>query len=612
MADLERPKIKVGFIPIIDCAPIVLAEELGAYERQGLEVEIRREVSWANVRDKLALGELDASHILAPLPLALTLGIDSVNVPVINAMTLQANGNALTLSKGLWQEMEEAAPELVGNGRRRSMPARWPPSSPSGRPRAPSPSCWPRCFPYSVQNYMLRLWLSSAGLDPDRDVRLTVVPPPHTVAYLSGGVIDGYCVGEPWNQQSEALGIGRIALTGPDIWKGMPEKVLGTTESWAANNPNTLKALIKALIEACLWLDEPANRPRPRASCRARAISTCRPRSWRARSSCRASTSSSATPPTSRGAATPTGSWRRWCAGSRHPPTPTSRPSPTASIAPTSTAPRRARWASTALMSIACRRAVMANLFCRHATTSLRPQRLPASCADPINANSRLFFFRRRVMKTRKFGRRDILKGATATAALMASVRASFPSGAFAQAGGPETNKVTLGFIALTDSSPLIIAKEKKLFDKYGITDANVAKQASWGTTRDNIVLGSGSGGIDGAHILTPKPYQITMGTTTPENKPVPMYILCRLNYDCQAISVAKEFKGLGITVDAKAFKEALRQEEGQRQGNEGRHDLPAAAPTTCGSATGWPPAASTPTRTSPPSSCRRRRWWPT
>ena len=117
MADLERPRIKVGFIPIIDCAPIVLAEELGAYERQGLEVEIRREVSWANVRDKLALGVLDASHILAPLPLALTLGIDSVNVAVINAMTLQVNGNALTLSNGLWQEMEEAAPELVGDGR---------------------------------------------------------------------------------------------------------------------------------------------------------------------------------------------------------------------------------------------------------------------------------------------------------------------------------------------------------------------------------------------------------------------------------------------------------------------------------------------------------------
>src|SRR3981081_300509 len=116
MADLERPKIKVGFIPIIDCAAIVLAEELGAYERQGLEVEIRPAVSWANVRDKLAVGALDASHILAPLPLALTLGIDSVSVPVINAMTLQVNGNALTLSQSLWRGVEGGGPQCMGQG----------------------------------------------------------------------------------------------------------------------------------------------------------------------------------------------------------------------------------------------------------------------------------------------------------------------------------------------------------------------------------------------------------------------------------------------------------------------------------------------------------------
>src|SRR5918995_2133814 len=157
-----------------------------------------------------------------------------------------------------------------------------------------------------------------------------------------------------------------------------------------------------------------------------------------------------------------------------------------------------------------------------------------------------------------KFGRRSILKGATASAALMAAVRTSFPSGAFAQAAGVETNKVTLGFIALTDSSPLIIAKEKKLFDKYGITDANVAKQASWGTTRDNIVLGSGAGGIDGAHILTPKPYQISLGLTTPENKPVPMYMLSRLNTNGQAISVAKDLMPAGAKTDASPLKEAF------------------------------------------------------
>src|SRR5258708_6875899 len=200
---------------------------------------------------------------------------------------------------------------------------------------------------------------------------------------------------------------------------------------------------------------------------------------------------------TSRGAATPTGSWRRWCAGSRRQLTSTSRPPPIASTAPISIAPPRARWASTAPTATACRRAAMASRPCCQSTTD-NPWGLP---------------FRRGQMANKKtsFGRRDVLKGATATAALMGTVRASFPSGAFAQATGPETNKVTLGFIALTDAAPLIVAKEKKIFDKYGITDANVAKQASWGTTRDNMVLGSASGGIDGAHILTPLPYLISL-----------------------------------------------------------------------------------------------------
>jgi two-component system, oxyanion-binding sensor len=260
MADVERAKLKVGYIPIIDCAPVVLAEELGSFERQGLEVEIRREVSWANVRDKLALGVLDASHILAPLPLAVTLGLSSVSVPLINAMALQTNGNALTLSQSLWREMEETAPDLVAGGHAtlvaKALAAVVRKRAAAGAAQVVLASV----FPYSAQNYMVRLWLASGGLDPDRDVRLVVVPPPHTVAHLSGGLIDGYCVGEPWNQRAAVLGIGRIVLTGPDIWKGMPEKVLGTTEAWAEKNPLTLRALIKALLEACQWLDEPANR----------------------------------------------------------------------------------------------------------------------------------------------------------------------------------------------------------------------------------------------------------------------------------------------------------------------------------------------------------------
>jgi nitrate/nitrite transport system substrate-binding protein len=260
MGGIEKTKLTVGYIPIIDCAPVILANELGAFERQGLEVEIRREVSWSNVRDRLALGVLDAAHILAPLPLAITLGIDSVTVPLVNVMTLEVNGNALTLSNALWQEIEEAAPDLAFARplEARALAAVVARRAAAGRP----PLVLASVFPFSVQNYMLRLWLSSGGLDPDRDLRLVTVPPPHTVAHLSGGVIDGYCVGEPWNQQAQAQaqGIGRIALTGLDIWKGMPEKVFGTTEAFAAKNPGTVKALIKALLEACQWLDEPGNR----------------------------------------------------------------------------------------------------------------------------------------------------------------------------------------------------------------------------------------------------------------------------------------------------------------------------------------------------------------
>jgi nitrate/nitrite transport system substrate-binding protein len=261
---LERPKVTVGFIPLIDCAPVLFAEVLGLYERHGLDVELRREVSWSNIRDKVALGLLDAAHMLSPMPLATTLGIDSVNVPMIAAMTLHLNGNSITLSNALWQEIEEAAPELVGdrlaaNGPldARALAAAIAQRRELGKPVVTLASV----FTFSSHNHLLRLWLASGGIDPDRDVRLTVVPPPHMVAHLSGGTIDGYCVGEPWNQQSATLGIGRIAATSRQIWDSMPEKILGTTETWAQRNPKTLIALVKAIAEAGAWLDEPANRP---------------------------------------------------------------------------------------------------------------------------------------------------------------------------------------------------------------------------------------------------------------------------------------------------------------------------------------------------------------
>ena len=158
----------------------------------------------------------------------------------------------------------------------------------------------------------------------------------------------------------------------------------------------------------------------------------------------------------------------------------------------------------------------------------------------------------------RGLSRRQLLKATGGTAALLAAAKLNFPAGAFAQGAGPEVKAAKLGFIALTDASPLFVAKEKGMFAKYGMPDVEVQKQASWGTTRDNLVLGSEGNGIDGAHILTPMPYLISAGKVTQNNQPTPMYILARLNLNGQCISVAKEYEDVKVGVDTAPFKVAL------------------------------------------------------
>src|SRR4051794_1724329 len=165
------------------------------------------------------------------------------------------------------------------------------------------------------------------------------------------------------------------------------------------------------------------------------------------------------------------------------------------------------------------------------------------------------------VGRTGKLTRRQALHGG-ATLAIVAAAKAAFPSGAFAQGAGPETKAAKLGFIALTDAAPLFVAKEKGLFAKHGMPDVEVQKQASWGTTRDNLVLGSEGNGIDGAHILTPMPYLISAGKVTQNNQPTPMYILARLNLDSQCISVAKEYADIKVGLDTSGFREALARKK--------------------------------------------------
>ncbi|BAR59942.1 nitrate/nitrite transport system substrate-binding protein [Bradyrhizobium diazoefficiens] len=177
--------------------------------------------------------------------------------------------------------------------------------------------------------------------------------------------------------------------------------------------------------------------------------------------------------------------------------------------------------------------------------------------------------------------RRQLLKATGSTAALLAAAKLNFPAGAFAQDAGPEVKGAKLGFIALSDAGPLLVAKDKGLFAKYGMPDVDVQKQASWGTTRDNLVLGSEGNGIDGAHILTPMPYLISAGKVTQNNQPTPMYILARLNLDAQCISVAKEYADLKVGADASVLKAAFEKKKAEGKSAKvamtfpgGTHDL--------------------------------------
>ncbi len=158
----------------------------------------------------------------------------------------------------------------------------------------------------------------------------------------------------------------------------------------------------------------------------------------------------------------------------------------------------------------------------------------------------------------RKISRRQLIKAGAGTAALLAAAKLNFPAGAFAQGAGPEVKGAKLGFIALTDAAPLFVAKEKGIFAKYGLPETEVLKQASWGTTRDNLVLGSEGNGIDGAHILTPMPYLISAGKVTQNNVPTPMYIMARLNLNGQCISVGNEYKDLKVGLDTAPLKVAF------------------------------------------------------
>lgn len=264
--DVEKDELKFGFIKLTDCAPIVIAKEKGFFEAEGLQVEVIAQPNWKTLLDNVISGELDGAHMLSGQPIAATIGFGT-KAHIVTSYTMDLNGNGITVSNEIWEQMQENDPKL---------------DSPTPPHPIKADSLKPvveemleegkklqmgMVFPTSTHNYELRYWLAASGIHPgmytktdiggrtDAQVELSVTPPPMMPATLEAGNIQGYCVGEPWNQAAVAKGIGVPVTTNYDIWKNNPEKVFGVSKEWADENPQTNLAVTKALILAGQWLD---------------------------------------------------------------------------------------------------------------------------------------------------------------------------------------------------------------------------------------------------------------------------------------------------------------------------------------------------------------------
>lgn len=244
-----KTDLTLGYMPLTDSLPLLAAHRLGFFRGQGLDVTLQEEVSWANIRDKVIVGQLDGAHMLAPMVMASTLGLGGLNKPLIAPYSLNLGGNGMTLSAALYRELE-------GSARGRPGPASLKQLIEQRKLEKQPPLVLAVVFPYSSHNLLLRYWLASAGIDPDRDVTTVVLPPSQMVDHLRLGHIHGFFAGEPWNAVATADGIGYCVATGRDIWQNAPNKVLGVTADWARANPATLDALLRALHQAGVWLDD--------------------------------------------------------------------------------------------------------------------------------------------------------------------------------------------------------------------------------------------------------------------------------------------------------------------------------------------------------------------
>ncbi len=245
------PALRLGFIALDDAATMIVAKARGYFEDEGLNVALSREVSWATVRDKVKVGALDGAHMLAPTALAVSLGVGGDEPTALLApFALNLNGPAITLSSHI---ADVIGPDPTAEGLARLIARR--------RDEGASALTLAVVFPFSTHNYLLRDWLARSGIDPDRDVRLTVAPPSRMTELLVGGVVEGFCVTEPWNAAAVAAGAGRIVVRASTLWPRAPDKVFAVTQTWADANPERLQAILRALLRAAAWADAAENRP---------------------------------------------------------------------------------------------------------------------------------------------------------------------------------------------------------------------------------------------------------------------------------------------------------------------------------------------------------------
>ncbi|MEY4763092.1 MAG: hypothetical protein RLZZ200_2948 [Pseudomonadota bacterium] len=239
----EKAALKVGFIPLTDCASLVAAAEKGFDRKYGLRLELSKEASWAAVRDKLVNGELDAAHVLYGLIYGVQLGIGGQQKDMSVLMTLNRNGQGITMSNALKDQGITTPAQLKARVA-----------------KGGTPLTFAQTFPTGTHAMWLNYWLAAAGINPLNDVKTIVVPPPQMVANMRIGNMDGFCVGEPWNGRAVQDGIGFTAVTTQDIWPDHPEKALGTTAEFVKTYPNAARALVSAVLDASRYVDTLSNR----------------------------------------------------------------------------------------------------------------------------------------------------------------------------------------------------------------------------------------------------------------------------------------------------------------------------------------------------------------